>query len=129
MQDVLESLNVFGQRLITCSVAPMTGYYRNGCCDTGPDDLGKHTVCAVMTEEFLIFSKDVGNDLSTPRPSFGFSGLKPGDKWCLCVLRWKEAFDANCAPKVVLEATHENALKYVKIDDLIRYAHKVVINS
>jgi len=124
MNEVLESINVFGEKLITCSNDPLTGFYRNGCCDTGPDDYGKHTVCAVMTEDFLKFSKAAGNDLSTPRLEFGFSGLKTGDRWCLCVLRWKEAFDAGCPPKVVLEATHENALKFVNLSDLIQYAFK-----
>jgi uncharacterized protein (DUF2237 family) len=124
MNEILESNNVFGERLITCSNDPLTGFYRNGCCDTGPDDYGKHTVCAVMTEDFLKFSKAAGNDLSTPRPEFGFSGLKTGDRWCLCVLRWKEAFDAGCPPKVVLEATHENALKFVNLSDLIQHAFK-----
>lgn len=123
MYETLESLNVFGEKLITCSSDPLTGFYRNGCCDTGPDDYGRHTVCAVMTAEFLAFSKAAGNDLSTPRPEFGFAGLKPEDKWCLCVLRWKEAFEAGCPPKVVLEATHENALQFVKISDLIQHAH------
>jgi uncharacterized protein len=102
--------NVLGGELAPCSVDPMTGYYRNGCCETGPDDVGQHTVCAVMTERFLAFSKAVGNDLSTPRPEFGFAGLQPGDRWCLCAPRWKEALDAGVAPLVVLEATHEEVL-------------------
>ena len=117
MYDIADSLNVFGERLIACSTDPMTGFFRNGCCDTGPDDRGKHTVCAIMTVDFLSFSKAAGNDLSTPMPMFEFPGLKTGDKWCLCVLRWKEALDAGCAPKVLLEATHEHALQYVSMSD------------
>ena len=93
-----------------CSLDPLTGFYRNGCCETGPDDVGMHTVCAVMTAGFLRFSMSVGNDLSTPRPEFGFAGLRPGDRWCLCAPRWKEALDAGAAPRVVLEATHEEVL-------------------
>lgn len=102
----------------------MTGFYRNGCCDTGEDDLGSHTVCAVMTEGFLRFSKDRGNDLSTPRPEFGFPGLNPGDKWCLCALRWLEAYQAECAPRVFLEATHEDALNLIPLEALISSAWK-----
>jgi hypothetical protein len=122
MEEMELSLNVFGEPLIPCSLDPLTGFYRNGCCDTGPNDHGKHTVCAVMTSEFLEFSKSKGNDLSTPRPIWSFPGLKPGDRWCVCVLRWKEAFDAGKAPLVVLEATHENALKYVTMADLLAFA-------
>jgi uncharacterized protein len=125
MQDIFESLNVFGERLVTCSNSPVTGFYRNGCCDTGEADRWNHTICAVMTAEFLKFSKASGNDLSQPNPNFDFPGLVPGDKWCLCVMRWKEALDAGCAPKVVLEATHELALNYVKMSDLIPHAYKV----
>lgn len=120
-----ESINVFGERLITCSASPLTGFYRNGCCDTSAEDGGQHTVCAIMTEEFLAFSKAVGNDLSTPYPAYGFAGLKAGDRWCLCVLRWKEAFEAGKAPLVMLEATHEAALKYVSMQDLLSHAYKV----
>jgi uncharacterized protein (DUF2237 family) len=104
------ALNVLGGELMPCSNAPLTGFYRNGCCETGPDDTGLHTVCAVMTAEFLAFSMRAGNDLSTPRPDLGFPGLKPGDRWCLCAPRWKEALDAGLAPPVVLEATHEETL-------------------
>jgi uncharacterized protein (DUF2237 family) len=104
------ALNVLGEELMPCSNAPLTGYYRNGCCETGPDDTGLHTVCAVMTAEFLAFSRRAGNDLSTPRPDLGFPGLKPGDRWCLCAPRWKEALDAGVAPPVVLESTHEETL-------------------
>ena len=102
--------NVLGTELAPCSLDPLTGFYRNGCCETGPDDVGMHTVCAVMTAGFLRFSMSVGNDLSTPRPEFGFDGLRPGDRWCLCAPRWKEALDAGAAPRVVLEATHEEVL-------------------
>ena len=105
-----DARNVLGGELAPCSLDPLTGFYRNGCCETGPEDTGQHTVCAVMTSEFLRFSYAVGNDLSTPRPEFGFAGLKPGDHWCLCAPRWKEALDAGFAPPIVLEATHEEML-------------------
>ncbi len=114
--------NVLGQPLVACSLAPLTGFFRDGCCSTGPSDAGRHVVCAVMTEDFLNFSKARGNDLSTPRPEYRFPGLRPGDRWCLCALRWKEAFEAGKAPKVILEATHEAALRYVTLDDLLRHA-------
>ena len=116
------ALNVLGQELLPCSNAPLTGFFRNGCCETGPDDLGLHTVCAVMTPEFLAFSRRAGNDLSTPRPDLHFPGLKPGDRWCLCAPRWKEALDAGAAPGVVLEATHEETLAIVTLDVLKAYA-------
>jgi uncharacterized protein (DUF2237 family) len=116
------SRNVFGAPLETCSNKPMTGFFRNGCCDTGPDDLGSHTVCVVVTEGFLRFSKSQGNDLSTPAPAFGFAGLQPGDRWCLCAPRWQEALEADSAPRVVLRATHEGALQFCKLADLKRYA-------
>jgi uncharacterized protein (DUF2237 family) len=102
--------NVLGGALAPCSMDPLTGFFRNGCCETGPEDVGMHTVCAVMTAEFLAFSRAAGNDLSTPHPEFGFAGLRPGDRWCLCAPRWKEALDAGVAPKVVLAATHEEVL-------------------
>jgi hypothetical protein len=108
--------NVLGGPLETCSRSPMTGYFRDGCCRTGEDDLGRHTVCAVMTDEFLAFSKSRGNDLVTPRPEWRFPGLKAGDRWCLCALRWREAYEAGCAPQVVLEATHERTLDVVPLD-------------
>ena len=114
--------NVMGGELQTCSTAPMTGFFRNGCCETGPHDLGMHTVCVVMTAEFLAYSKSVGNDLSTPVPEYGFQGLKPGDRWCLCAPRWKEALDAGAAPRVVLEATHEETLAIVTLGVLKDYA-------
>ncbi len=124
MYEKEPSRNVFGERLQPCSLAPRTGFYRDGCCDTGPDDTGSHTVCAIMTEEFLRFSWLRGNDLSTPRPEFGFPGLQPGDRWCLCVGRWEEARRAGVAPAVVLEATHEAALRVVELDDLVEKAHR-----
>jgi uncharacterized protein (DUF2237 family) len=100
----------------------VTGFYRDGYCRTGPDDHGMHTVCAVMSAEFLGFSRECGNDLSTPRPEYGFPGLEPGDRWCLCVTRWKEALEAGCAPQVVLEATHLSALEWVSLEDLQAHA-------
>jgi uncharacterized protein (DUF2237 family) len=112
------SRNVFGDPLQACSLSPMTGFFRNGCCDTSPEDVGSHTVCIVATAEFLQFSKAMGNDLSTPMPDFGFEGLKPGDRWCLCAPRWKEAFDANQAPHVVLRATHQGALEFCSLAEL-----------
>jgi uncharacterized protein len=118
----LSAKNVFGEELITCSTDPMTGFYRDGCCHTGPDDRGRHVVCAVMTEEFLAYTKAQGNDLSTPRPEYQFPGLKPGDQWCLCALRWREAHEADVAPLVVLEATHEKVLDYVRMEDLVAKA-------
>lgn len=114
--------NVLGGPLQPCSVDPMTGFYRTGCCETGPDDLGSHTVCVRVTEEFLAFSKAVGNDLSTPMPEHGFPGLKDGDHWCLCAPRWQEALDAGQAPQVVLDATHAGALQYCGLDDLVAHA-------
>jgi uncharacterized protein (DUF2237 family) len=114
--------NVLGQPLVACSMAPLTGFFRDGCCSTGPTDAGRHVVCAVMTEGFLAFSRARGNDLSTPRPEYRFPGLRPGDRWCLCALRWKEALEAGQAPVVILEATHEAALRYVSLDDLLRHA-------
>ena len=114
--------NVLGEPLQLCSIKPITGFYRDGCCDTGTEDIGSHTVCVVMTAGFLNFSKSRGNDLSTPLPEFGFPGLKPGDRWCLCAPRWQEAFKANQAPRVVLRATHEGALTYCSLADLKRFA-------
>ncbi|MCH8545181.1 MAG: DUF2237 domain-containing protein [Cryomorphaceae bacterium] len=116
--------NIFGEPLISCCNDPLTGYFRDGYCKTDASDRGSHTVCAVMTEEFLTFSRSRGNDLITPRPEFQFPGLKPGDKWCLCALRWKEALEAGVAPLVVLEATNEKTLEYVNINDLIAHAAK-----
>jgi len=116
--------NIFGEPLITCSTNPMTGYFRNGCCHTDETDRGTHTVCAIMTDEFLTFSKSVGNDLSTPRPEWQFPGLKAGDRWCLCALRFKEAYENNCAPFIVLEATNEKTLEFIDMDVLVEYAFK-----
>jgi len=110
--------NVLGTELQSCSFDPMTGFFRDGCCRSGAEDIGLHLVCARMTEEFLTFSKSRGNDLSTPMPQYHFPGLKPGDQWCLCVLRWKEAFQAGVAPQVVLEATHISTLEFVDLEDL-----------
>ncbi len=109
------SVNVLGDRLTPCSQDPLTGFYRNGCCDTCDDDHGSHTVCAVMTAEFLAFSKYVGNDLSTPMPAYGFPGLKPGDNWCLCASRFLQAHEEGCAPKVHLASTHLRALSIVPL--------------
>ena len=116
------SVNVLGSVLSQCSTAPVTGFFRNGCCDTGPMDQGMHTVCAQMTAEFLALSKYLGNDLSTPRPEYGFAGLKPGDKWCLCANRFLQAHQEGAAPKVWLEATHQRTLNVVPLDVLQRYA-------
>lgn len=114
--------NVLGGELEPCCNDPVTGFYRNGCCETGSEDTGLHTVCAVMTADFLAFSKAAGNDLSTPQPAYGFPGLKPGDRWCLCAPRWKEALDHGMAPQVVLEATHEETLAIVTLGVLKDYA-------
>lgn len=114
--------NVLGTPLQSCSTDPMTGFYRDGCCNTGADDLGLHLVCCLMTEDFLAFSKERGNDLSTPMPQYAFPGLVEGDRWCLCVLRWKEALEADAAPKVVLNATHISTLEFVDLSDLREYA-------
>lgn len=121
-QDEVRQKNVLGEPLVACSLSPRTGFYRTGCCETGPDDHGVHSVCIMATAEFLAFSKSRGNDLSTPNPAHGFPGLKPGDRWCLCALRWVEAHRAGAAPKVVLEATNEATLEYVKLSDLQEYA-------
>ena len=122
----MEQRNVYGEPLEVCSIDPLTGFYRDGYTTTGPEDLGSHTVCAVMTAEFLEFSRSRGNDLSTPRPEFGFPGLKPGDRWCLCAARWQEAFEAGCAPKVSLKATHRRALQVVTLADLKIHAIDLV---
>ena len=114
--------NVLGQTLISCSHDPVTGFFRDGCCHTGPQDQGLHTVCAIMTDEFLAFSKKVGNDLSTPMPQFGFPGLRDGDQWCLCAARWEQARQAGCAPKVRLSATNIVTLHICSLDDLKAHA-------
>jgi uncharacterized protein (DUF2237 family) len=117
-----DARNVLGRELKPCSTRPLTGFFRNGCCETSHEDMGMHTVCAVMTAEFLTFSRSMGNDLSTPVPEYGFPGLKPGDRWCLCAPRWKEALDAGAAPKVVLESTHEETLAIVPLGVLKDHA-------
>lgn len=127
MEEMLEEerrlqKNVFGEPLAACSNLPLTGFFRDGCCNTSPEDYGSHTVCAIMTGEFLAFSKAAGNDLSTPAPEYGFPGLKAGDRWCLCAARWRQAFEAGMAPRVVLAATHERALEAVALRDLKRFA-------
>lgn len=123
---VKEIKNIFGETLIPCCMDPMTGFYRDGLCRTDAFDEGRHVVCAQMTEEFLVFSKSAGNDLSTPRPEYDFPGLKAGDFWCLCALRWKQAFDAGKAPLVKLEATSEAALAYIEIQELIAHAYRTI---
>ncbi|MEM6516635.1 MAG: DUF2237 domain-containing protein [Bacteroidota bacterium] len=122
MPETIQALNVLGKPLESCSCDPMTGYFRDGKCNTRPDDTGTHVVCAVVTKEFLEYSKSKGNNLITPIPQWDFPGLKPGDKWCLCVSRWKQAYKAGVAPKVDLSATHELALKYVELELLEKFA-------
>jgi uncharacterized protein (DUF2237 family) len=114
--------NVLGGPLATCSLRPRTGFFRDGCCNTGPDDLGLHVICAQMTDEFLEFSREQGNDLSTPMPELGFPGLVAGDRWCVCASRWREAYEAGCAPPVVLAATHEETLAVVPLTALRKHA-------
>jgi uncharacterized protein (DUF2237 family) len=114
--------NVLGGSLKVCGTNPTTGFYRTGCCETGPEDSGSHVVCAVVTNEFLQFSQKRGNDLITARPGYHFPGLKAGDRWCLCALRWKEAFDGGVAPPVVLEATHAAALRFISLESLLAHA-------
>lgn len=118
MENATEAKNVLGETLQVCSLSPRTGFYRDGCCETGPQDQGVHVVCAEVTAEFLAFTKSRGNDLSTPAPMYNFPGLKEGDRWCLCASRWKEALEAGVAPPIVLEATHEATLKYVPFEVL-----------
>jgi uncharacterized protein (DUF2237 family) len=117
-----QARNVLGGPLLACSYAPLTGFFRTGCCETGPEDVGRHLICIKATAEFLEFSKRVGNDLSTPRQEYRFAGLRPGDRWCLCALRWKQALEAGVAPPVVLAATHEAALKIVDLASLKAHA-------
>ncbi|MFC7336864.1 DUF2237 family protein [Haloferula chungangensis] len=117
-----EQSNILNGPLMPCSMDPLTGFMRDGYCRLGPNDQGVHTVCAVMTDDFLNFSKAVGNDLSTPRPEYGFSGLKAGDRWCLCAARWQEAFEAGQAPPVILEATHISTLEFVDKESLVARA-------
>jgi uncharacterized protein (DUF2237 family) len=119
-------MNVLGEVLAPCSENPLTGYFRDGCCNTEPADLGSHTICCRVTAEFLEYSLSQGNDLTTPRAEFGFPGLRPGDQWCLCAARWQQALDAGVAPKVVLQATHAACLRIVKLADLKRHAVDLV---
>jgi uncharacterized protein len=119
----LEPKNVFGNPLMTCSISPLTGFYRDGCCTTGEEDLGMHTVCVVASKEFLAFSKQKGNDLSTPRPEFSFSGVRPGDRWCLCALRWVEAYEAGMAPSVILESCNKDVLRIIPFEILLEFKH------
>lgn len=116
------SRNVFGEPLVPCSFKPLTGFFRDGCCNSADEDVGAHLVCVVMSATFLAFSKRRGNDLDTPRPELHFPGLKPGDQWCLCALRWQEALEAGVAPPVVLESTHQAVLEIISLDDLRRHA-------
>ena len=118
--------NVLGEPLLSCSENPMTGFFRDGCCNTGPEDLGRHVVCVRVTADFLEFSRSRGNDLSTPNLEFGFPGLRPGDQWCLCAARWQEALEAGKAPHVVLQSTHAAALRVVKLSDLKKFAIDLV---
>lgn len=118
-----QARNVLGGVLLPCSVAPLTGFFRDGCCNTGPGDVGLHVVCVEVTAGFLAFSQATGNDLSTPRPEYGFAGLRPGDRWCLCAARWEEARRAGFAPPVLPEATHEAALRVCRREDLLAHAH------
>ena len=120
--DREDSVNVLGEVLKPCAFDPVTGFFRDGCCNTGPEDRGRHTVCARMTAEFLAFSRARGNDLSTPRPEYGFPGLRPGDRWCLCAARWREAWEAGAAPKVVLASTHRSVLRLVTLEVLQAHA-------
>lgn len=117
-----KSLNVFGEKLVPCSLEPLTGFFRDGCCNTSEQDYGSHTICIEATRNFLEFSRFKGNDLSTPVPEFGFPGLKPGDRWCLCASRWLEAYEQNMAPRVHLTRTHQRALEVVPLDILRKYA-------
>ena len=119
-------LNVLGEPLLSCSEEPMTGFFRDGCCNTSPEDLGRHVVCIRATAEFLEFSRSRGNDLSTPNLEFGFPGLRPGDQWCLCAARWQEALEAGAAPHVILQATHAAALRVVQLRDLKQFALDLV---
>ncbi len=124
----MQELNVMGGPLQACSFDPLTGFYRTGCCETGPDDVGSHTVCTRLTDDFLSFSMRQGNDLSTPRPEYRFAGLRAGDRWCLCASRWLEAYEAGVAPPVIMEATHQRALQVIPFESLqacaVKSGHK-----
>ena len=126
MESMEQQKNVLDSELQDCGIDPVTGFYRDGCCNTGPGDVGTHTVCAIMTDEFLEYSKSKGNDLITPRPEFDFPGLKAGDAWCLCALRWEEARQAGCAPRVKLTSTNIKTLEMVEFEDL--KAHQIDLN-
>ena len=121
-EQIMKGLNVFGNELSVCGTDPVTGFYRDGCCNTGLNDTGTHTVCAIVDEKFLNYSKSRGNDLTKDIPEYNFKGLKDGDKWCLCVSRWVEAYNNGCAPKIILEATHLNTLRYVKLEELEKFS-------
>jgi uncharacterized protein (DUF2237 family) len=123
---MMEDRNVLGGALTSCCTEPMTGFYRDGHCRTGPGDSGSHVVCAIMTAEFLEFTRSRGNDLSTPMPYFQFPGLRAGDRWCLCALRWKEAFEAGFAPPVILEATHKKVLEFIPFEWLLEAKHSEI---
>ncbi len=125
MEQASKAKNILGGPLEACCKFPMTGFYRDGYCHTGPEDVGRHVVCIKITDEFLVFSKRTGNDLSTPHPEFDFPGLIAGDQWCLCALRWQEAFEAGAAPEVILSSTHENVLEFIKLEDLKKHAAQV----
>ena len=118
----MQTLNVLGSALVPCSYDPLTGFFRDGCCKTDSQDAGSHVICAKVTQEFLDYSGSVGNDLSTPRPEYRFAGLKPGDRWCLCALRWKQAHQVGLAPPVILESTHARALEFVEMEALLACA-------
>lgn len=124
MSNLPPARNVFGEPLVPCSFNPVTGFFRDGCCRTNTEDVGTHVVCAILTEEFLEFSRERGNDLGTPVPEWGFPGLKPGDQWCLCALRWNEAYRADAAPLVVLESTNYSALDHTPLEVLLRFDHR-----
>lgn len=118
----MSAKNVLGEALQTCSLEPLTGFYRDGCCNTGPEDRGSHTICVEVNEKFLRYQLEQGNDLITPRPEFQFNGLKPGDSWCVCLFRWLDSLEANCEAPIYLKATHENVLKHISLDDLNKYS-------
>lgn len=118
----MKGLNVFGRELLVCGTDPITGFYRDGCCNTGLNDAGTHTVCAIVDERFLNFSKSRGNDLTRDIPEYNFKGLKEGDRWCLCVSRWLEAYRSDCAPKIILEATHSNTLQHIELAELEKFS-------
>ena len=120
----MKNKNIFGEPLVECSAKPKTGYFRDGCCNTDETDRGEHTVCIVATEEFLAFSILAGNDLSTPIPEYSFPGVKPGDRWCLCAQRWLEAYENNCAPQIIPEATNETLLSHVSMEIILKYAYR-----